>query len=117
MLNVDDKADEDDFENDIEEEHIVDDEDYKEKDEENKDEDDDDKVVKLTNMNAEHSYQDDDSTVLISFNENEDDETLSKAKLHGCMNTSIEKVSQNLMVASKYVNYNTSAIQTQLSRL
>jgi hypothetical protein len=35
-----------------------------------------------------------------------------KAKPHGCINTSIEKISLNLMVASKYVNYNTSVVQT-----
>ncbi len=67
VLNADVKANEDDFENDIEEEDIVDDENYKEKDEEDKDEDDvdDDKVVRLTSKNEEHSYQDDDSMVLI----------------------------------------------------
>ncbi len=65
VLNADVKANEDDFENEIEEEDIVDDE--NQKDEEDKDEDDvdDDKVVRLTSKNEEHSYQDDDSMVLI----------------------------------------------------
>jgi hypothetical protein len=35
-----------------------------------------------------------------------------RAKHHGYMNTSIEKISQNSVVATKFVNYNTSAIQT-----
>ncbi len=53
MLSVDDKADENDYENDTEEEDIVDDEDYEEKDEDDEDDadDDDDKVVKLTSKN------------------------------------------------------------------
>ncbi|CAK9205204.1 unnamed protein product [Sphagnum jensenii] len=83
LSNVDDKVDEDDFENDIKEEDIADDEEYKEKDEEDKDEvdeddDDDDKVVRLLNMNEKHSYQDDDSMVLINFDEDEDDDELPK---------------------------------------
>ncbi len=76
MLNVDDKVDEDDYDNDIEEEDIIDDEDYKEKDEEDKHEDEedeeddvDDKVVRLISMNEKHSYQNDDSMVLINFEE------------------------------------------------
>jgi flagellar hook protein FlgE len=76
VLNANDKVDEDDFENDTKEEDIVDDEDYEEKDED----DVDDKVVKLASMNEEHSYQDDDSMVLISFNEDEDDEELPKSQ-------------------------------------
>ncbi|CAK9276982.1 unnamed protein product [Sphagnum jensenii] len=48
VLSVDDKANEDDFENDAEEEDIINDKDYKEKDED--DVDDDDKVVKLVKM-------------------------------------------------------------------
>jgi hypothetical protein len=62
MLNADDKVDKDDYDNDIEEEDIVDDEYYKEKEEEDKDEDheddvddDDDKVVRFVNKNEEHS--------------------------------------------------------------
>jgi hypothetical protein len=59
MLSVDDKVDEDDFDNDIKEKDIVDDEYYKEKEEEDKDhddeddvdDDDDDKVVKLVTKN------------------------------------------------------------------
>ncbi len=81
LLNVDDKVDENDFENDIMEEDIVDDEEYKEKDEEDKDEDDkddDDKVVRLLNMNEKHFYQDDDSMVLNNFDEDEDDDELPK---------------------------------------
>jgi len=76
MLNVDDKVDEDNYDNDIEEEDIIDDEDYKEKDEEDKHEDEedeeddvDDKVVRLISMNEKHSYQNDDSMVLINFEE------------------------------------------------
>jgi len=76
MLNVDDKVDENNSDNDIEEEDIINDEDYKEKDEEDKheyeeDEEDDvdDKVVRLISMNEEHSCQNDDSMVLISFEE------------------------------------------------
>jgi hypothetical protein len=82
MLNANDKVDEDDFENETNEEDIVDDEDYKEKDDEDKDEDDedDDKVVKLTSMNEERFYQDDDSMVLISYNKDEDDEELPKSQ-------------------------------------
>ncbi len=76
VLNANDKADEDNFENDTKEEDIVDDEDYEEKDED----DVGDKVVKLASMNEEHSYQDDDSMVLISFNEDEDDEELPKSQ-------------------------------------
>jgi hypothetical protein len=79
VLNVDDKANEDDSENDIEEEDIIDDEDYKEKDEEDKDDDDDDKVVRLASKNEKHFYQDD-SMVLISSNENENDEELPKSQ-------------------------------------
>ncbi len=79
VLSANDKADENDFENDTKEEDIVDDEDYTEKDEKDKDEDDDDdKMVKLASMNEDHFYQDDDSMVLISFEENEDDEKLPK---------------------------------------
>jgi len=123
VLNVDDKADEDDFENDTNEEDIVDDEHYKEKDDEEKDEDDkddvddDDKVVKLASMNEEHFYQDDDSMVLISSNKDEDDEELPKSQtpwLHEHINW---KNISNWMVATKSVNYNTSAIQTQLNML
>ncbi|CAK9265604.1 unnamed protein product [Sphagnum jensenii] len=63
MSSVDDKVDEDDYDNDIKEEDIIDDEYYKEKDEEEKDEDDeddvddddDDKVVRLISMNEKHS--------------------------------------------------------------
>jgi hypothetical protein len=40
-----------------------------------------------------------------------------RAKPYGYINTSAEKIFQNSMVATKYVNYNTSAIQTQLSKL
>jgi hypothetical protein len=40
-----------------------------------------------------------------------------RARPHGCINTSIEKVFQNLIIATKFVNYNTSAIQTQLNKL
>ncbi len=77
MLSVDDKANKYDFENDNEEEDIVNDENYKEKDED--DDDDDDKVVKLASKNEDHSYQEDDSMVLISFDENKDDEKLPKS--------------------------------------
>ncbi len=72
-MNVDDKADEDDFENDTNEEDIVDDEDYKEKDKDDKDDvdDDDDKVVKLASKNEKYSYQKDDfNMVLIYFDKN-----------------------------------------------
>jgi hypothetical protein len=50
---------------------IVNDEDYKEKDEDDEDDvdDDDDKVVRLTSKNENHSYQNDDSMVLISFDD------------------------------------------------
>jgi hypothetical protein len=82
MLSANDKADENDFENDIKEEYIINDENYKEKDEKDKDEDDvdddDDKVVRLASKNEKHSYQDDDSMVLISFDENENDKELPK---------------------------------------
>jgi hypothetical protein len=81
MLSVDDKANEDDFENDIEKEDIVDDEDYMDKDEDDKDDvddDDDDKVVMLTSKNEKRFYQYDDSTVLISFDQDKDDENLPK---------------------------------------
>jgi hypothetical protein len=50
--------------------------------------------------------------VFISFDKDEDDEELPKNQTHGCINTSIEKVFQNSMVTTKFVNYNTSAIQT-----
>jgi hypothetical protein len=40
-----------------------------------------------------------------------------RTKPHGYINTSIKKVFQNSMVATKSMNYNTSAIQTQLSKL
>jgi hypothetical protein len=85
VLSANDKANEDDSENDIEEEDIIDDENYMEKDEEDKEEDDednvdDDKVVRLASKNEEHSYQTDDSMILISFNENEDDEKLPKSQ-------------------------------------
>jgi hypothetical protein len=103
ILSVDDKVDEDDYENDIKEENIVDDEDYKEKDEEGKDDDgeddvndDDDKVVRLINKNEKHFYQDDDSLVLISFDENKDDDELPKSQtpwLHHHINSkSISKL-------------------------
>jgi hypothetical protein len=82
MLSDDDKVDKHDYENDTEEEDIVDDEDYKEKDKDDED-DDDDKVVRLTSKNEEHSYQENDSMVLISFDEDkdedEDDEKLPKS--------------------------------------
>ncbi len=71
MLSVDDKVDKDDYENDIKEEDIVDDENYKEKNEDDED-DNDDKVVKLASKNEEHSYQENDSMVLISYDEDED---------------------------------------------
>ncbi len=82
MLSADDKANGDDYKNDTKEEDIVDDEDYKVKDEEDKDEDDvdDDKVVRLTSKNEEHSYQDDDSMALISYDKDKDDEKLSKSQ-------------------------------------
>jgi hypothetical protein len=116
VLSVDDKANEGDSKNDIEEEDIVDDEDYKVKDEEDKDEDDvdddDDKVVKLRSKNEEHSYQDDDSTVLISSNKDKDDEKLPKNQTPWLHQHTIKKISQNSMVATKSVNYNTNAIQT-----
>ncbi len=50
VLNVDDKVNKNDYDNDIKEEDIIDDESYKEKDEDEKN-DDDEKVVRLTNMN------------------------------------------------------------------
>ncbi len=85
LSSVDDKVDEDDFQNDIKEEDVVNDEDYKEKDEEDKDEDDNDdvddddnKVIRLVSMNEEHSYQDDDSMVLINFDEDENNDELPK---------------------------------------
>jgi hypothetical protein len=37
-------------------------------------------VVRLTNKNEEHSYQENDSMVLISFDEDEDDEELPKSQ-------------------------------------
>jgi hypothetical protein len=74
MLSANDKANKNDFKNDIEEEDIVDDEDYKENDE------DDDKVVKLASKNEEDSYQKDDSMVFISFDKDEDDEELPKSQ-------------------------------------
>jgi hypothetical protein len=43
-------------------------------------------VVRLISNNEKHSYQDDDSMVLISFDEGEDDEE-PRAKPHGCINT------------------------------
>jgi hypothetical protein len=76
MLNANDKVDKDDYDNDTEKEDIVIDEDYKEKDED--DDDDDGKVVKLTSKNEQHSYQKDDSMVLIIFYKYEDDEKLPK---------------------------------------
>ncbi len=81
MLNVDDKADKNDYENDTEEEDIVDDENYKEKDEDDEDDvdNDDDKVVKLASKNEEHYYQEDDyGMVLISSNEDKYCEKLPK---------------------------------------
>jgi hypothetical protein len=51
MLNVDDKANKNDYENDTKEEDIVNDENYKEKDKDDKDDVDDDKVVMLTSKN------------------------------------------------------------------
>jgi len=50
VLNVDDKVNKNDYDNDIKEEDIIDDESYKEKDEDDKN-DDDEKVVRLTSMN------------------------------------------------------------------
>jgi hypothetical protein len=40
-----------------------------------------------------------------------------RTKPHGYINTSTKKVFQNSMVATKSMNYNTSAIQNQLSKL
>jgi hypothetical protein len=57
----------------------------------------------------------DDSMVLISFDEDNDESP--KSQPHGCINTSTEKISQSSMVATKSVNYNTSAIQTWLNKL
>ncbi len=76
LLSADDKADKDDFENDTKEEDIVYDDDYKEKNED----DDDDNVVRLACKIEKHSYQEDDSMVLISSDEdeNEDDQKLPK---------------------------------------
>ncbi len=77
MLNVDDKANKNDYEN---EEQIINDEDYKEKDEDDVD-NDDDKVVKLTSKNEEHSYQEDDfGTVLINSNKDKYGEELPKSQ-------------------------------------
>jgi hypothetical protein len=78
LSSVDDKVDEDDFQNDIKEEDVVDDEDYKDEDDEDDVDDDDNKVIRLVSMNEEHSYQDDDSMVLISFDKDEDDDELPK---------------------------------------
>ncbi len=97
-MNADDKADEDDFENDTNEEDIVDDEDYKEKDDEDKNEndeddvDDDDKVVKLTMKNIFIK-------VMIPWcwlvlTKMKMMKNYPRAKPHGCMNTSIEKIFQ-----------------------
>jgi hypothetical protein len=77
MLSADDKVDKNDYENDTEKEDIVDEDDYKEKD---KDDDDDGKVVKLASKNEEHFYQEDNSMVLINFDEDEDDEKLPKSQ-------------------------------------
>jgi hypothetical protein len=57
MFSVDDKVDKDDYENDIKEEDIVDDENYKEKNEDDEDDEDDndDKVVKLASKDDEKS--------------------------------------------------------------
>jgi hypothetical protein len=117
MLSVDDKVNKGDYENDTEEEDIIDDKDYKEKDKDDEDDDDDDKVIKLASKNEEHFYQKDDSMVLINYDEYEDMKKYPRAKPYGCINTSIDKISQNLMVVTKFVNYNTSVIQTQLNRL
>jgi hypothetical protein len=92
VWSANDKVDKDDFDNDTKEEDIVDDEDYKQKDEDDED-DDDDKVVKLASKNEKHFYQEDDPIVLISSNKNKDDEVYPRARPHGCINTSTEKVS------------------------
>jgi len=57
----------------------------------------------------------DDSMVLISFDEDNDE--LPNSHPHGCINTSTEKIFQRSMIATKSMNYNTSAIQTWLNKL
>ncbi len=80
MLNVDDKANKNDYDNVTKEEDIINDEDYKEKDEDDVD-NDDDKVVKLTSKNQEHFYQEDDfGMVLISSDKDEYGEELPKSQ-------------------------------------
>ncbi len=40
-----------------------------------------------------------------------------KAKLHGCSNFSTKKICKNSIGANYFMNYNTSAIQAQFSKL
>ncbi len=106
VLSADDTFNKNDFKNDIEGEDIVDDEDHKENDE------DDDKVVRLANKNKRTLIKKMIPWCSLVLTKMKMMKNYPRTKPHGCINTSTEKVFQNSMVTTKYVNYNTNAIQT-----